>query len=53
MKSGELTVDIDLGVIIDGTEVEQYLFALPVGRHADLTLIPDTVDEVLETYARQ
>ena len=50
MASGNSAVDIEGGVVVDCTEVDEYLLTLPCCGDADLALIPDGRNEVLIAY---
>ena len=47
------SVDIDGGLIVHGTEVEQDALPFPCLGHRNLALVPDAGDEIRVCYARQ
>lgn len=53
MASGECSIDEDLRLVVDGAEIQQDFFSVPVLRDRDVPMIPHIVDEVLELHSRQ
>ena len=53
MQTHELAVDEHMGLIVNGSEVEHHLLAVPCCRYVERALIPDGVDEVGVLYTRE
>ena len=53
VTTGQTSVHIYLGVVIDSLEVEHDVTSCPSCRHLNLTVIPDVVDEVGIFYTRK
>ena len=53
VSSCKPSVDKDLAVVIDGSEVEHHISACPVLWHLDVALVPDVVDKVRVTNAAE
>ena len=53
VASNEAAVDIHLGGVVHGSEVEHHVASRPVCRNVDRTLVPDAADEVRVADARE
>jgi len=49
----EFTIDVDLRTIIHSTEVQEYLFFIPVRWDGNIALIPHLFDEIGIAYSRK
>ena len=49
----ELTIDIDLSLVVDCTKVKHNLLIAPICGCLDRTVVPDASDELLMLYARE
>lgn len=49
----EFTIDVDLRTIIHSTEVQEYLFSIPVRWDGNIALIPHLFDEIGIAYSRK
>ena len=53
VASCQFTIDVYLAVVIDCSEVEAHTLACPFLRHGDTALVPNVIDKVGISHARE